>query len=430
MRDPAKHVLLLMPREGYILARFTGAIQRLGLDVTLAFDQPTEKCWLLVSLVNGEYGSLTRVPYPSDTSQTPELPFKVDAVIPTSEFSVQLCERLCAAAGVFHNPLATVPAYRDKQQMRRLFAGRGVRQPEILARFDSLDEVDAFDWARIRFPVIVKPVDLTSSLYVKQCHSQAEARAVYRRIFKHVQSFGGVTFSGAGLLETYVPGPEFSAECVVHGGKLRRLFVTTKFVSPLPACDEIGHLSGAPVSPAHWQEVQDLAHGVIRAWNVDRAVLHIEYKFVNDTAVVMEAGCRIGGDFIAELVELQHGVCLEEMLVAMRLGRLGDAVEESLPQPAAAQHFHGIRFLFASSRSTASADVEVLREVHYTRSPGPSRQLGIHDRLGYQVVRSPSLASLTACLGMDGQPQGLPHAAAAAQPSNHACRPTSLNSVE
>lgn len=414
MREAAKHVLLLMPREGYILARFTRAIQNLGLDVTLAFDQPAEKSWLLVSLMNGEYGSLARVPYPVDASQLPELPFPVDAVIPTSEFSVQVCERLGAAAGVFHNPLAAVPAYRDKQQMRRLFAECGVQQPRVLGRFDSLEEVDAFDWASVSFPVIVKPLDLTSSLYVKLCHSPAEARSVYRRIFKHVQSFGGVTFSGAGLLETYVPGREFSAECVVSEGRLSRLFITTKFVSPLPACDEIGHLSGAPVSLQHWQAVQDLAQKVIRAWSVSRAVLHIEYKFVNDTAIAMEAGCRIGGDFIAELVELQHGIHLEEELVAMRLGRLPNTVEEVLPQPPAPQHFHGIRFLFSSSRVTADPDVEVLREVHYTRAPAPSQQFGIHDRLGYQVVRSSSLPSLVAYLGKDSQPEALQHAEAAA----------------
>lgn len=407
MREAAKHVLLLMPREGYILARFTRAIQNLGLDVTLAFDQPAEKSWLLVSLMNGEYGSVTRVPYPSDASQLPELPFPVDAVIPTSEFSVQLCERLGAAAGVFHNPLDAVPAYRDKQQMRRLFFERGVHQPQVLARFDSLEEVDAFDWTRISFPVIVKPLDLTSSLYVKLCHSQAEARSVYRRIFKHVQSFGGVTFSGAGLLETYVPGPEFSAECVVSDGRLSHLFITTKFVSPLPACDEIGHLSGAPVSPTHWQAVQDVARKVIGAWNVGRAVLHIEYKFVNGSAIVMEAGCRIGGDFIAELVELQHGICLEEELVAMRLGTRANAIDALLPQPAATEHFHGIRFLFASSRVTTPADVEVLREVHYTRAPAPSQQFGIHDRLGYQIVRCSSLASLVAYLGKDSQAASL-----------------------
>lgn len=413
MRDVAKHVLLLMPREGYILARFTRAIQNLGLDVTLAFDQPADRAWFLVSLMNGEYGSLMRVPYPTDASRLPELPVKFDAIIPTSEFSVQLSERLSAAVGVFHNPLEAVPAYRDKQQMRRLFGDAGVRQPRVLARFDSLEQVDAFDWGGIQFPVIVKPVDLTSSLYVKLCHSQAEARAVYRRIFKHVQSFGGVTFSGAGLLETFVPGPEFSAECVVREGRLAHLFVTTKFVSPLPACDEIGHLTGAVVSATHWQAVQDVAQKVIHAWSVKRAVLHIEYKFVNEIAVVMEAGCRIGGDFIAELAELQHGVCLEEELVAMRLGASASNAGAIPTQPVAAKHFHGIRFLFASSDMSASPDVEVLREVHYTRSPAPSQQFGIHDRLGYQVLRSPSLTALTAYLGKDGHPQALPHAAAA-----------------
>jgi len=297
-----------------------------------------------------------------------------------------------------------VPAYRDKHRMRQLFATQGLLQPRTLARFDTLEQVDSFQWESVDFPVIVKPVDLTSSLYVRLCHTRQEARAMYRRIFKHVQSFGGVSFSGAGLLESYIPGPEFSAECIVRDSEVGELFVTTKFVGPLPACDEIGHLVGVQQSAEHLHVIRQAAHQIVRAWKIERAVLHVEYKFGGGEVIIMESACRIGGDFIAELVQLQYGVRLEEELIAVRLGLpIGQTAAMRTPNPAF--QYHGIRFLFATSDDPAPPEaIEVLREVRYARAEAPHQMHGIHDRLGYQVVRSRSLEAIKRYLGADCRP--------------------------
>jgi len=402
-------VILLMPREAYILSRFMAACLAEGVDTTICIEQPRQGKWQLVQFVNGEYGESIEL----DTRQgwqTAVLTLQgtTSAVVPTSEFSVQLCEHLAAALGVMHNPLEAVSAYRDKYAMRLCFRAAGVAQPDILARFTSLSQVDSWDWASVTFPLVVKPQDLTSSLYVRRVEQVDQARALYRRIFKHTQSFGGVVFSGAGLLETWTKGPEFSAECVVQNGRLAALFVTTKFVSGFPACDEIGHLSGTPVDAGHRAAIEAAARQVVQAWRLDGAVLHIEYKWVEGRVVVMEAACRIGGDFIPELVHRQHGVNLERELVRIRLQRPVMRTPEEMSQPWGGRNLggaHGVRFLFGDSiHREVLAPVTLLRQVIFRRASHPARGFGIHQRIGYQILQSPCVESLHAYLSIDCKP--------------------------
>lgn len=403
MAAPPASVTLLMPREAWILSRFMAACLAEGVDTTLCFEQPRQGTWQLVHYVNGEYGDSTGIDVRTGwQAAVPALQARTSAVVPTSEFSVQLCEHLAVALGVMHNPLDAVPAYRDKYAMRQRFQAVDIPQPEILARFTSLAQVDRWEWASARFPLVVKPQDLTSSLYVQRVDTVEQARALYRRIFKHTQSFGGVPFSGAGLLETWVDGPEYSAECVVQDGGLAALFVTTKFVSRFPACDEIGHLSGGPVDAGHQAAIEAVARRIVQAWGLEGAVLHVEYKWVQGRVVVMEAAGRIGGDFISELVHRQHGVDLERELVRIRLRR---PVTVAGGRPAQADGAHGVRFLFGDSLPRdVPAPVTLLRQVTYRRASHPAPGFGIHQRIGYQLLHSRCAESLRAYLSTDCKP--------------------------
>ena len=83
------------------------------------------------------------------------------------EFSVVLGEALAQKLGLFHNPLGQVDAYRNKRLMRALFTESGVDQPRVLAHFTNMEDVDRFAWESLRFPVIVKPVDMSASAHVR-----------------------------------------------------------------------------------------------------------------------------------------------------------------------------------------------------------------------------------------------------------------------
>lgn len=403
------NVLLLMPKELYILTRFAEACRRHGFSLAIMMAPRGDPRRFLASFVNDAYQTIDELPVGSDDADAlAPLLEGFDCVVPGGEFSVILGERLSAKLGVFHNPLERIDAYRNKSLMRKCFEEAGVSQPRVLARFDSQAQVDAFDWSSVKFPVIAKPVDMTASLYVRLCHDAEAARKTYQRIFRHSQSFAGGSFCGQGLLEEVAPGPEYSVECVVQGGALLALFPTTKFVSPYPACDEVAHLSGEPFADESVaRSVREAVEGVIRAWQVHSAVMHVEYKVSDGQVRVIEGACRIGGDLISELVELRYGVSLEECLVLLRARRDVRPALDRRPTGVDG-HFYGVRFVFAENFSlTVPAEIEVVRAVVYPGSePFPGGGFGAERRLGHTLVRSRSLPALVRFLGEVITPRG------------------------
>lgn len=392
-------VLLLKPKALYVLSRFAQACSRVGVDLTIMMASRPPTRHYLVSFVDDALETVAELAVGDDDAEAmAPLLQGHDAIVAGGEYSVLLGERLAAKLGVPHNPLEPIESYRDKAQMRRRFAQAGVDQPRLLARFADLDEVDRFDWSSVTFPVIVKPIDLSSSFHVRLCHDAASARAVYRRIFLHSQSFGGVRFTAQGLLEEAVVGPEYSLECVVQDGRLVAHWLTTKFLSPFPACDEVGHLTGETL-PDELVRGRALraVDGIVDAWQLRSGVLHVEFKLCDGEVKVIEAACRIGGDMISTITELRHGVSLEECLVLLRCGvDVAPALRRG--EKSAEGWFHGIKYTFAQTLGVKlPADVEVIEVVRHPKEVvGGDAGFGVEDRLGHTLARSRSAASLKA----------------------------------
>lgn len=406
------NVLLINPKAGYVLSRFIAACSAAGVDFSVLLASVSPTPYTLVSYRNDSLDGVRPLQAATDDIEAlaAELP-GFDAVVAGGEYSVILGERLAERLGLFHNPLAPIPAYRDKHLMRRCFAEAGVPQPQLLARFADMAAVNAFDWEGVHYPVIAKPVDLSSSFYVRLCHDAAEAKKVYRRIFMHSQSFSGTAFSAQGLLEEWAPGPEYSAECVVHEGCVVALFLTTKFLSPFPACDEVGHLAGAAFeNDAMREQAHDAAARVARAWQLCSGVMHMEFKWHQGRLRVIEAACRIGGDMISTITEMQHGVSLEECLVRLRAGLdLRPALRRLRPETDG--WFHAIQYLFSENlENPLDPRIEVLESVRNTRADSGPGGYGVEQRLGHRLLRSRSLQALQALLA---PPQAVPEPMAA-----------------
>jgi biotin carboxylase len=396
------NILVLMPRGLYVLTRFAEACRRHGFSLTIMMvPQPPSKRYL-ISFVNDAYQTVEEIPVETESAEEiASFLGAFDGVVPSGEFSVMFGEQLSARLGLFHNNLERIEAYRNKYLMRECFAETGVKQPRVLAKFESMAEVDGFDWSSISFPVIVKPVDLTASFYVRLCDDVQSARKVYQRIFKHSQSFAGGAFSAQGLLEEVAFGPEYSVECVVQDRRVVALFPTTKFVSPYPACDEVGHLSGENFPDEKVaSEVRETVERITQAWDVTAAVMHVEYKLSGGEVKVIEGACRIGGDMIPELVELAHGVSLEECLILLRCKSDVSAALERRRPVESIGYYYGIKFLFGENLETpVPADVEVLRSVKYPETgTGMRGGFGAEARLGHMLVRSRSLSSIKSYL--------------------------------
>lgn len=390
-------VLLLFPMELYVISRFIEACRHFGGDLLVLMNpMPPQKTYL-IKFENDSLQNIIETPPIHDDVEAllPHLE-GVDAVVPAGEFSVSLADELAQRLNIFHNDVEISRYFRNKYEMRKIFTAHAVPQPKVLAKFETMEALDAFDWESVKFPVIIKPVDLSASLYVRLCDDAQSVRASARRIFMHRSSFTGLSFAAEAMIEEVAKGDEYSAECVVSDGKIVALFLTSKFLSPLPYRDEVGHLSGETLSEEVMSRVREAADRIVSAWRLVGGVMHVEFKRDGDKITIIEAACRIGGDMISELTELRYGLSLERCLVLLRSG--STIASTTMPNRAAAgsERFYAIKYLFPRN-----VDLDVPSEVEIIRRScdgfsgdlgGPTLSVG--NRIGHILVRSQSVSRL------------------------------------
>ncbi|WLG85676.1 ATP-grasp domain-containing protein [Pseudomonas cucumis] len=390
------NILLLHPVSGWSLQR----VSQLCLD----------NCWRLTiitiesSTVGKDCNGLHEwLRVPALTDDPLELRRQIgdrrfDAVVAGNEFAVIAADVLAAELGLYHNRLDRIRSSRNKALMRVAFAEKQIPQPRVLAVLASLDESRDLDWTKISFPVIVKPVDMAMSLFVRKCDTRQQVEDTLEKIFlfKHSR-LTNYAFTAQALIEEFAEGQEYSLEGVIEQGSLVHRVLTTKFVSPLPACYEVGHISGEEVPPQHDAALSQICERIAQCWGMRSGVIHLEFKMTAQQLWVIEAAARAPGCHIPELVELRHGYSIEEAFVRLRAGlpwRDGTPFTK-------APGWVGIRFSFLDQRSLEiTDDLEVLTEHHDAAEALPGAEAySVNQRTGYAIVRSASFESISRFVG-------------------------------
>ncbi|HJN13687.1 MAG TPA: hypothetical protein QF564_33750, partial [Pirellulaceae bacterium] len=129
-------VLLLLPTTTYRTEAFVGAAARLGVDVTVASEQPNTLARLnsagLLTLDFKDPQEAAQRVVEFATSHT------IDAVVPVDSQVVVVAAAISAALGLRHNSVESVTAAQDKHRMRQRFKQAGIPSPQF--QLCSLDE--------------------------------------------------------------------------------------------------------------------------------------------------------------------------------------------------------------------------------------------------------------------------------------------------
>lgn len=248
-----------------------------------------------------------------------------DGVIAFAEPQVLAAALITDELGLPGPGLRAAVISRDKALQRARFAQAGVRQPEhiLVTRL-----TDAADWARQRFPVVVKSLSGTGSLGVELVADvDGFAAAVDRRGTESPL-----------LVEAAVAGPEYSWEAVVVDGRVWLSNVTRKQTSGPPRFIETGHRTGCRLDAADLDAVDAHTRSVLDALGMRSGMVHLEFRLAADGPTLMEVAVRTPGDYLMELLGFSYGVDWFEALVRVALGWELPAPPAAAPTPAAG-HF-------------------------------------------------------------------------------------------
>ncbi|MEV1107670.1 MULTISPECIES: ATP-grasp domain-containing protein [unclassified Micromonospora] len=334
----------------------------------------------------------------------------LDGVVAGSEFHVEIAALVAEKLGLPGLNTTDVALVRNKAEMREALQRAGVPSPrhrKVASRAEA-----ELACAALTFPVVVKPVESSSSIHVLKASDTAEAVRAYAAIEADGMIDLGRPLGDEVVIEEYVSGDEYSADGYVWRGAVHIAAVTRKLLGPEPTFVEFGHITPAPLGPTDLGAIERYVGQVVRAVGLDNSVFHCEVRLSTNGPVLMEIAARLPGDQIVHLVADVTGVSMADAALLMAVGA---NPETCLDEHAASGRAAGIRFVDPGSITAYTriegwddvpryADVverkvlvpageqipstyEALRRVAYIRyrASDPDTALTINERLGREL---------------------------------------------
>lgn len=227
------------------------------------------------------------------------------------EKPLRMMARLAQDLGfVFNSPEVTERCL-DKWLMKEALTANGVPCARgILLRPGDMIRLPP----GVYYPVIIKPRDAFSSRGVYKC----EDLSCVERYIEESRSFSS---SGDVIIEEFLTGKEYSVEALTCKGETTVVQFTEKFITPYPKTVELGHLQPAGIDDVTRLEVSAVVTSALTALGVMNSASHTEVMVTGKGPFIIEAGARLGGDFIGSyLTRSSTGMSMDRAAVEIAMG--------------------------------------------------------------------------------------------------------------
>lgn len=234
-----------------------------------------------------------------------------------SELAMHPMNFLLRKRGIPCNSEKTEKLTTNKYLMREAMKAGGVEGPEfiLVKRGDDIEEIKK-SLSGFKFPLIVKPCDLSSSRGVSKIDVPDDLKTGLDYAL-------GWSKTGAAILEEFIEGPEYSGESIAYEGQYRLLAVTEKQTTGAPHFVETGHKQPADLSPEMLAKVEETLFKAFRSLGIEYGAIHPEFKITSEGKILfMEIATRMGGDCIGtDLVPLSSGYDFMGMVINICCGK-------------------------------------------------------------------------------------------------------------
>ncbi len=375
--------LVILPTGGYHTADYLGAANALGIELTIASEQPD-------LLADPDRFVLIDCGRPEESAEAIiDLAVKtpIDAIVAADDAGVEIAARAASRLGLpAHSPRAAALS-RNKAALRRQLSNSEVAQPAFEVVTPGAAEAAA---RRLGFPVVVKPRTLTASRGVIRADDPEDLTEAVEHL-QEIRSEAGEDTESPLVVERFVPGAEFSLEGVTWDGELEVLAVMEK-PDPLdgPYFQETMFVTPPRISEQTRRGIVDTVRRAVRALGFGDGPVHAEIRVGRDGPVLIEAAARTIGGLCGRALRFGlMGTSLEAVVLRNALGmrrRLppnsGAAGASMIPIPAAGM-LESVDGVDAATAMPGVVDVEI------SAAPGASVAPPPHgDRyLGFIIAR-------------------------------------------
>lgn len=311
------------------------------------------------------------------------------ALVAVDDYRLVPTAAAASALGLPHADVQGLVNTHFKDRARALCAGIG-----RAVEFTVIERETNLRSSPLGYPCVVKPLDDSGSTGVSVCQNDsdfAEALARVRQVRRNLRDY---ECTEGLLVEEYVPGTEYTAECMWDSvrGRWQLLGYTRKLLAPPPAPVETG-----AVYPYFFDETLDKAiESTVYAWLAAvghrHGSAHVEFKVDGKNIALIEINPRLGGDQIRDLIRLAGNADPIEMYLDLALGK-DVRVERTAPRQIFATSLYKLPpkpGKIMAVRAPERIDKNVIR---HSLMSSPAEFDGIRDnddRLGYVITRGAS----------------------------------------
>jgi biotin carboxylase len=313
-------VLLLVPTRTYRTADFMAAARALGIEVAIGSEQRSALAGLMRDRMLGV--SFEQV----DRAVAAIVRFAIgrplDAIVAVDDTGTVVAAAASAALGLAGNSVEAVRASRDKGRARERFAAAGLLTPRF--QIFGSDADPSLVAAAVRYPCVVKPVDLSGSRGVIRADDADSCAAAFTRVAALVRS-PDVCRPGSApqsiLVEDFIPGAEFALEGLLRGGVLETLAIFDK-PDRLdgPFFEETIYVTPSRQPDAVQAEMADTVQRATRALGLTEGPVHAEVRRNEAGTFMLEVAARSIGGLCARTLRFGMGVSLEELILRHAVG--------------------------------------------------------------------------------------------------------------
>ena len=233
-----------------------------------------------------------------------------------SELAMHPMNFLLRKMGIPCNSEKTERITTNKFLMREALTKAGIKNPKYCLVEDVLSAENISTVNTFHYPLIVKPIDLSSSRGVMKINAPGELQSAadYALDWSKIKKV---------IIEEFIEGQEYSGDSVAYQGKYKLLAVTEKSTTGAPHFVETGHKQPASITKEKYCEVESILYKAFEALGIEYGAIHPEFKITPEGEVLfMEIATSMGGDCIGtDLVPISTGYDYMGMIINICCGK-------------------------------------------------------------------------------------------------------------
>lgn len=245
------------------------------------------------------------------------LSMKFDGVITTCDYYIDMVSDVAKALELPCPFPKMVKNVRYKHKLRQFLDD--LSNPEYALAYEWQEVLRGAN--KIGYPVVLKPVDLASSAYVRLIQNESELKEAFDQLAAFSINWRDQKRNCTYLLEAYMDGNEVSVEAITYEGHTTIVGVTQKKLIGAPYFIEDGHMFPAVLSQDLEKEIFEHVIKALEVTEYNHGVSHTELKLTSKGPKIVEINPRCPGGHIVEIIELVNRIDMLKAFVTLSIGR-------------------------------------------------------------------------------------------------------------